>query len=84
MKEGPAHPSTRLRTVMRDHRITLLVHPLDEFSFPSGHTLHAMAFSGVACWHYPALLPMVLPVTALVAASRVLLGVHYATCRRRC
>jgi undecaprenyl-diphosphatase len=67
----------RPRPFATDHRIKLLVHPLDEFSFPSGHTLHAMAFSAVACWHYPALVAVLVPFTALVAASRVLLGVHY-------
>ena len=29
--------------------------PLDEFSFPSGHTLHAVAFTLVALAHYPGL-----------------------------
>jgi undecaprenyl-diphosphatase len=51
--------------------------PLDEFSFPSGHTLQAMGFTVVALAWYPLLAPVLLPFTALVAASRVVLGLHY-------
>ena len=51
--------------------------PLDEFSFPSGHTLHAIAFSSVAVAHYPWLAWPLAPFVALVAASRVVLGLHY-------
>jgi len=53
------------------------VPPLDEFSFPSGHTLQAVSFSIVALAWYPPLAPLLLPFTALVAASRVILGLHY-------
>lgn len=50
---------------------------LDRFSFPSGHTLHAIAFSLVACSHYPALWTLLVPFSALTAVSRVALGLHY-------
>ncbi|GAP65965.1 PAP2 superfamily protein [Mizugakiibacter sediminis] len=53
------------------------VPPLDEFSFPSGHTLHAVSFSIVALAYFPALAALLLPFTALIAASRVVLGLHY-------
>jgi undecaprenyl-diphosphatase len=53
------------------------VAPLDEFSFPSGHTLHAVAFSLVAMAHYPVLAWALVPFTASVAVSRVVLGLHY-------
>ncbi len=53
------------------------VPPLDEFSFPSGHTLQAMGFTVVALAWYPLLAPLLLSFTALVAASRVILGLHY-------
>ena len=53
------------------------VPPLDEFSFPSGHTLQAMGFTIVALAWYPLLAPLLLGFTALVAASRVILGLHY-------
>lgn len=51
--------------------------PLDAFSFPSGHTLHAVAFTVVAVSHFPALSWVLVPFTALVAISRVVLGLHY-------
>lgn len=51
--------------------------PLDPFSFPSGHTLHAVAFSIVAIAYYPMLAWLLVPFTLLVAASRVVLGLHY-------
>ncbi len=51
--------------------------PLDRFSFPSGHTLHAVAFTLVATSHYPALWAPLAAFTALTAASRVVLGLHY-------
>ncbi|HKR75476.1 MAG TPA: phosphatase PAP2 family protein [Rhodanobacter sp.] len=53
------------------------VPPLDEFSFPSGHTLQAMGFTIVALAWYPLLAPLLLGFTALVATSRVILGLHY-------
>lgn len=51
--------------------------PLDQFSFPSGHTLHAVSFSMIAAAHYPALAPLVFGFAALVAISRPVLGLHY-------
>ncbi len=51
--------------------------PLDKFSFPSGHTLHAVAFSVMLLAYFPLLAPIVLPFTILVALSRVVLGLHY-------
>jgi undecaprenyl-diphosphatase len=58
-------------------RICCLTAPLDRFSFPSGHTLHAVVFSLVATAYYPVLGWLVWPFTALVAASRLVLGLHY-------
>lgn len=67
----------RPRPCAADARIRAWVAPLDEFSFPSGHTLHAVAFTLVALAHYPALAWLLIPFTASVAASRVVLGLHY-------
>lgn len=67
----------RPRPFASDRRIHAWVAPLDEFSFPSGHTLHAVAFSLVAMAHYPQLSWVLIPFTASVAASRVVLGLHY-------
>jgi undecaprenyl-diphosphatase len=57
--------------------IILSVPPLDQYSFPSGHTLHAVAFTLVALSYYPSLAPLLLPFTLLVASSRMVLGLHY-------
>ena len=67
----------RPRPFASDLRIRAWVAPLDEFSFPSGHTLHAVAFSVVAVAHYPVLAWLLVPFTASVAVSRVVLGLHY-------
>jgi undecaprenyl-diphosphatase len=57
--------------------IWLTGRPLDRFSFPSGHTLHAVAFSTIALFYYPVLFPVVVPFAVMVALSRVVLGLHY-------
>lgn len=49
--------------------------PLDHFSFPSGHTLHAVMTTTVLGYIQPVLL--MLPFTILVAVSRMILGLHY-------
>jgi len=53
--------------------------PLDRYSFPSGHTLHAVAFTLIATVNVPTLWPILGPFALLVAASRVVLGLHYPT-----
>lgn len=52
-------------------------HTLDQFSFPSGHTLHAASFGIIAVYYFPALIWLVLPFSLLVALSRPILGLHY-------
>lgn len=51
--------------------------PLDHFSFPSGHTLHAVMTTTVLGYIQPVLLMLMLPFTILVAVSRMILGLHY-------
>jgi len=51
--------------------------PLDRYSFPSGHTLHAVSFCTLTASAVPWLLVVVAPLTLLIAASRVGLGLHY-------
>jgi undecaprenyl-diphosphatase len=52
---------------------------LDRYSFPSGHTLHAVNFSTLAIAEFPELAWVCAPLAALVAMSRVILGLHYPT-----
>jgi len=51
----------------------------DCFSFPSGHTLNAFAVGSVIALSFPALGPVALAVAASVAASRVVLGLHFVS-----
>jgi undecaprenyl-diphosphatase len=57
--------------------IEAVVAPLDRYSFPSGHTLHAAAFTVMIGHYFPELLIAVAPFALSVAASRVILGLHY-------
>jgi undecaprenyl-diphosphatase len=50
---------------------------LDQFSFPSGHTMHAVAFGIIAVSYFPALIWLVVPFAILVGLSRPILGLHY-------
>jgi undecaprenyl-diphosphatase len=77
MYRGLKRWTRRPRPFASDRRIRPLVRPLDEFSFPSGHTLHAVAFTLVALSHYPGLAWLLIPFSASVGASRVVLGLHY-------
>ncbi len=69
--------TVRLRPYMVNESIKLGAKPLDQFSFPSGHTLHALSFSNVICFHYPEFTFFLMPVTVLIAASRMILGLHF-------
>lgn len=69
--------TTRPRPCAQHDHIRISVAPLDEYSFPSGHTLHAVLFSIVAIYHYPGLIWLLAPFTVLVALSRMVLGLHY-------
>ena len=53
--------------------------PIDQYSFPSGHTMHAVAFSMIATAHHPELACILVPFSSLIAMSRVILGLHYPT-----
>ena len=49
--------TTRLRPYQRNRAIQLAGNPLDPNSFPSGHTLHAVAFTLIGLYYYPVLPP---------------------------
>jgi undecaprenyl-diphosphatase len=51
--------------------------PSDRFSFPSGHALNAFAMGSVIALAFPLLALPVLVLAASVAASRVVLGLHW-------
>ncbi len=69
--------TARLRPLNRNTRLETSVAPLDQYSFPSGHTLHAVNFGIQLAVFQPALAWVVLPFALLVASSRMVLGLHY-------
>jgi undecaprenyl-diphosphatase len=73
LKQGTLRP----RPYQVHAHILAAAEPLDRFSFPSGHTLHAVGFNLVLLAHYPMLGILVLPMTLAIALSRMVLGLHY-------
>lgn len=71
------HRIRRPRPCEVNRGVVALVAPLDRFSFPSGHTLHATVFTAIACAWFPSLAILLVPFAVLVALSRVVLGLHY-------
>lgn len=53
--------------------------PSDHFSFPSGHSMNAFAVGTVIALQFPWLAPLALFLAVSVAASRVLLGLHFVS-----
>jgi undecaprenyl-diphosphatase len=56
-----------------------LITPPDRFSFPSGHTMTAFAIALSLGHYYPDLLVGLLLVALSIAASRIILGMHFLT-----
>jgi len=69
----------RLRPFENNTEIMKGTIALDCYSFPSGHTLHAVSFTIVALHYFPHLFAVLCAFTLLVACSRVILGLHYPT-----
>jgi len=67
----------RQRPFITHCKIKLGAAPLDEYSFPSGHTLHSVCFSSVLIAYYPEWSLLLIPFTILVGLSRPILGLHY-------
>ena len=69
----------RERPFITHSAIDLAMPPLDRYSFPSGHTLHAASFALQASMHFPQLAWVLVPLALSIAASRIVLGLHYPT-----
>ena len=69
----------RERPFIRHSGISLAGAPLDRYSFPSGHTLHAVSFTWQMCAAFPETGFVLVPLALAIAASRVVLGLHYPT-----
>lgn len=77
--KGLKHMLVRERPFISHPDIDCLTAPLDRYSFPSGHTLHAVFFAVVASSWFPVFGPLLLSFAVLVALSRPVLGLHYPT-----
>lgn len=71
--------AVRERPYITHSVIQCVAAPLDRYSFPSGHTLHAVAFTIVMASYFPEWGSVLATFTLLVALSRVVLGLHYPT-----
>lgn len=69
----------RERPFVRHAAIACGTPPLDRYSFPSGHTLHAVSFTLMFAAIMPVSMLLSVPFAAMVAVSRVVLGLHYPT-----
>lgn len=67
----------RIRPFSYNENILHNVPALDQFSFPSGHTMHAVGFTTVLLHYYPEWALLLIPFTILVGLSRLVLGLHY-------
>jgi undecaprenyl-diphosphatase len=66
------------RVGRRSYDVRPLGHfPSDRYSFPSGHALNAFAIGSVVALAFPPLAAPVLLAATVVAASRVVLGLHF-------
>jgi undecaprenyl-diphosphatase len=63
--------------VQHGDQVACVMPPLDRYSFPSGHTLHAVSFTMVLYGYFPQMIWVLMPLTALIALSRMILGLHY-------
>lgn len=71
--------AVRERPFITHAAISCAAAPLDRYSFPSGHTLHAVSFAIVGAHYLPELAVPLAVFAFLVALSRVVLGLHYPT-----
>ena len=69
--------TSRPRPYQIDSQIKNQGKVIDHFSFPSGHTLHAVIFSMIAISYYPIFLYPLIIITILIGFSRIILGLHY-------
>lgn len=67
----------RIRPYLSLPDVMLHGHPFEDHSFPSGHSTAIFSITIPFLLHYPSAIVILFPISALVAYSRVVLGVHY-------
>jgi len=71
------HTSRRKRPCEIEPHCWAFVLPPDKYSFPSGHSITAFAVAVTLGLFYPFLQPCLLALALLIAASRIVLGMHF-------
>ena len=71
--------AVRERPYITHSAIRCVSAPLDRYSFPSGHTLHAISFTMLVAGYFPEWTALCAGAAFLIALSRVILGLHYPT-----
>ncbi|NET23749.1 MAG: phosphatase PAP2 family protein [Okeania sp. SIO1H5] len=74
---GIKYSTRRTRPYDSYREIEAEVPPLDQFSFPSGHTMNNMAVALTLSSYLPSLLPLAIGVPFAWGVLRVYFGVHY-------
>ena len=69
----------RNRPYITHKNIVCVTPPLDHYSFPTGHTMNAVAFTIIVCKWHSELGTILIPFTFFVALSSIELGHHYPT-----
>src|SRR6187455_1718558 len=71
--------AVRERPFITHPAISCAAAPLDRYSFPSGHTLHAVSFTIMFVHYVPEWTGPLAALAFAIALSRVILGLHYPT-----
>jgi undecaprenyl-diphosphatase len=71
------HASHRKRPCEIEPHCWSSILPPDKYSFPSGHSITSFAVAIAIGLFYPELLGTLLTVATLIAASRIILGMHF-------
>ncbi len=69
--------SHRTRPCQLEPHCWAAILPPDRFSFPSGHSITAFAIATCIGLYYPQLSDLLLFIAVCVAASRIILGMHF-------
>ena len=67
----------RIRPFNAHEEVKNMVYPLDEFSFPSGHTSAAFLVATIIAYFTPVIAIPIFIFAFLVGMARIYLGVHY-------
>lgn len=71
------HSSRRKRPCEIEPHCWSSILPPDKYSFPSGHSITAFAVATTLGLFYPQVLAVLLTAAFLIAASRIILGMHF-------